>query len=87
MHTSQVSTKFREQRKIKKMKEEDDPDKIEEHERIPTHIRVQFSDRTLGNKLLYLLYKVFRILYTSVWFYFLPFVAMICSYAVPYYAC
>ena len=66
---------------------QNDPDNFEEYERIPTHIRVQFSDRTWGNMLLYLLYKVFRIFYTSVWFYFLPFVAMICSYAVPYYAC
>ena len=67
--------------------ENEEEDEVLPQDKIPTHIIMTCSDRTWGNFLLYLLYKVFRIWYTSVWFYFLPFVAMICSYAVPYYSC
>ena len=65
----------------------EEEDEVPPEDKIPTHIIMTTSDRTWGNFILYLLYKVFRIFYTSVWSYFLPFVAMIRSYAVPYYAC
>jgi len=47
-------------------------------------IRVAFSERTTFNKVLRLIYKLIRTIYVSVWFYFLPFIALIGSYVVPY---
>ena len=50
--------------------------------RLPTYIRIEFfGDRTCCNKLLYLLYKIFRLFYVVFWFYFLlllqPFLAIV----------
>ena len=53
--------------------------------RLPTHVRVEFKDRTWGNKILYVVYKIFRTVLVSVWFYFVPFVAMFASYVIPAY--
>lgn len=47
-------------------------------------IHIPFSERSLCNKLLRLVYLVIRAIYVSVWFYFLPFIALIGSYVVPY---
>jgi len=47
---------------------------------IPTYIRVDFRSRTRCNKLLYLLYKLFRIFYVTFWFYFMPFSVIFFSY-------
>ena len=52
---------------------------------LPTHVKVEYSERTWGNKILYLIYKVFRLLLVSFWFYFVPFVAMFASYVIPAY--
>ena len=52
---------------------------------LPTHVKVGYSERTWGNKILYLIYKLFRIMLVSFWFYFVPFVAMFASYAIPAY--
>jgi hypothetical protein len=46
---------------------------------------VDYKDLPLGMLLLKCIYKVFRVIYTSVWFYFLPFLALLGSYIVPYY--
>ena len=46
---------------------------------------VEFKSRTLGNKILYLIYKMFRIILVSFWFYFVPFLAMFASYVIPAY--
>lgn len=35
------------------------------------------------NKLLWLVYKAFRMVYVSLWFYFVPFIVIIGSYLVP----
>ena len=48
-------------------------------------MKVGYSERTWGNKILYLIYKLFRIMLVSFWFYFVPFVAMFASYAIPAY--
>ena len=48
--------------------------KEEKNER-PQYIHIAFSDRTLVNKLYYLLYKVLQLIYTSFYYYFMPFVA------------
>lgn len=49
-----------------------------------TDICVKFGDLTLGRKILKLVYKAFRVVYISIWFYFLPFLALLGSYFVPY---
>jgi hypothetical protein len=49
-------------------------------------ICVVFSELGPVRKLLKLVYKGFRVLYISVWFYFLPFLALLGSYVVPYIA-
>ena len=50
---------------------------------VPKYIYVNFKDRICSNKVLYLLYKCFRILYITLWFYFLPFVVITLSFVIP----
>ena len=63
-------------------------DNILEDDTVPENLKEQF--RYIGvkyegaEKVLRFVYKVFRILQTTVWFYFLPFVALLGSYLVPY---
>jgi hypothetical protein len=57
--------------------------KIEDF-KIPTHIKISFwKDRSCMNKFLYIVYKVIRCFYVSMWFYFLPFVVVFASYLIP----
>lgn len=49
------------------------------------YIYIPFFERSPCNMLLRCLYLVYRTIYVSIWFYFLPFIALIGSYAVPYY--
>ena len=60
----------------------DDP---EQHVVLPPHIKVLFSERTCLNKVLFGIYRLFRFIFVSVWFYFIPFVAMFASYILPWY--
>ena len=54
------------------------------NDRIPKHIYIDFwKDRAWYNKICYLIYKLFRIVIVSVWYYFIPFVAMVASFIVP----
>ena len=46
--------------------------------------KLLWSDRSFGQKLLRMIYKLFRVLQITVWFYFLPFVVLLGSYFVPY---
>lgn len=48
-------------------------------------MKINYKDRTTGQKVMRGIYKFFRILQISVWFYFLPFVALLSSYLFPYY--
>lgn len=48
----------------------------------PKYMRVKFSDRKRGNRCLYLIYRFYRIMFVSFWFYFLPFFVIIVSYLV-----
>ena len=43
----------------------------------PKYIHLRFSDRTCLNKVLYTTYKFLQLLYTSFYYYFMPFVASI----------
>lgn len=53
------------------------------HTHIPKHIYIPFWDRRIDNKLFYIIYWIFRFLLVSIWFYFIPFVAIIANFIVP----
>ena len=58
---------------------------IEEHRIKDVYIAIDFfKDRTFANKLAYLFYKLVRVFYVSVWYYFLPMCALVGSYVFPY---
>jgi hypothetical protein len=40
-------------------------------------LKVQFKKRTCGNATMYVLYKIFRAYFVSIYFYFLPFTSML----------
>ena len=48
------------------------------------NIKIEFTDRTWGNRVCYLFYKVLKSFYISVWFYFAPFLTIVFSYEIPY---
>ena len=52
---------------------------------LPNFIFISFWDRSFGNMILFLVYKLFRISFVTFWFYFIPFFAMILSYLVPWF--
>jgi hypothetical protein len=41
----------------------------------PKYIKVKFSDRSCSNKFFYFVYKTLQLLYTSFYYYFMPFSA------------
>ena len=54
------------------------------NERLPKHIFIDFwKDRNWYNKICFIIYKIFRVVIVSVWYYFIPFVAMVASFIVP----
>merc|ERR1719464_736834 len=53
------------------------------HDFVPKHIYVKFWRRRCDNKLFYIIYILFRVLIVSVWYYFVPFLALIANFAVP----
>ena len=78
--------------KISEQQKEEEQEKVSEQSSVedekefemPTHIRISFSERKLFNKVLYLIYKIFRMFFTTVWFYFAPILALTASYTIPY---
>ena len=48
-------------------------------------LKICFSDRSLGNKMMYVSYKVVNTFYVSVYFYWLPFLACALSTSVPFF--
>ena len=51
---------------------------------IPKHIYIRFwTDRLWYNKIGLIMYRLCRLIIVSVWFYFIPFVAMIASFVIP----
>lgn len=46
-------------------------------------LRVKFSDRTCGNRCCYIVYKIQRMFYVSVYFYFIPFTTIILTCIIP----
>merc|ERR1719273_350145 len=57
----------------KKKDDEEYAKYLSEDMALPPFIRIGWSDRNLGNKLLYIVYRLFRISFVSFWFYFIPF--------------
>ena len=51
----------------------------------PKTVRINFSDRELSNKFLYVVYRALRILHVSIWFYSLPFLFVLTMYFWPNY--
>lgn len=49
------------------------------------YIHLAFKDRTLLSKILAVVYRVFRLLYVSFYFYFLPFAALLWQFFIPYF--
>ena len=45
--------------------------------------RVLFKNRTLGNKVMFLMYKLQRLYFVSMYYYFLPFMGVILAVIVP----
>lgn len=46
-------------------------------------LRIEWGQRECANKCLYVLYKVLRMFYTSLYFYFIPFSAIILTCIIP----
>lgn len=57
--------------------------KVTTEEGIPLKLRVHWNDRRLLNKIMYVFYKFMKALYTSVYFYFMPYLAIIFSTMLP----
>ena len=52
----------------------------------PSHIYIDFKDRSFTNKLARINYRIWRCLFTSAWFYFTPFMFIFLSFHIPYAA-
>ena len=55
---------------------------------IPRYILLEWNHRArwTGNRCLWLFYKAMRKLFVTVWFYYIPFVALALNFVVPYFA-
>ena len=58
--------------------------KTEELPLPPKTVYISFKDRTCGNKVCRMLYKLFKIFYVCFWFYFSPFTILFLSYYLPF---
>ena len=55
-------------------------DENERLEGMPENFKVQFSDRDCMNKIMRAVYLVYRSAYVVIWYYFMPFLAMILQF-------
>ena len=60
------------------------PLKDEVENAIPTYVMQSWKQRKCGNKCLWSLYRIMRIFFVSIWFFFIPFVALTYNFIVPY---
>lgn len=58
---------------------------LKESGEIPDFIYQNFWTRKIINQLFFIGYRILRLIYVSVWFYFLPFTILFGSYYVPYW--
>ena len=54
-------------------------------ENMPDYIYIDWRERACFNKIARLFYLLFKIIYISLWFYFVPFSVIYLSYAIPDY--
>lgn len=59
---------------------EDDTEKAEK-----VQMGISFGDRSFFNKFLRCVYSLYRVIQISLWFYFIPFLAVMASYLAPFY--
>ena len=50
---------------------------------IPPYVKFEWVQRTLGNKIVYSLYRLLKVFFVSVWFYYAPFLALLFNFIVP----
>jgi len=50
---------------------------------IPKHIYISLSDRRLDNVVVMVIYRILRSFIVAIWFYFVPFIALLASFIVP----
>ena len=51
----------------------------------PDYICMDWSERSFGNKVARAFYKAMRVVFASVWFYYIPFTSILLSYSVPHF--
>ena len=69
----------------KKVEEEEDENELRPMEGEPDYIYIDYrTGRTCGNKVARGVYVFLRMFFASIWFYFIPFVSIYLSYAIPY---
>jgi hypothetical protein len=61
-----------------------DPDNDEPYENMPKYIGVTYTYDGISRRILRFVYAAIRTLQISAWFYFLPFIALLGSYIVPF---
>ena len=65
--------------------EEEDENELRQMEGEPDYIYIDYrTGRTCGNKVARGVYVFLRMFFASIWFYFIPFVSIYLSYAIPY---
>ena len=55
------------------------------HKCVPKHMFIRGCDRSWHNKVLKFINTIMRMLIVSIWFYFVPFIALIANFIVPQY--
>ena len=53
--------------------------------KIPSYIGIHWRNRSIDEKLMYAIYKVCRVIYVAIWFYYLPFIFVYVLYYLPWY--
>ena len=51
----------------------------------PKILHIAFSSRSFENKVFFSIYKFFRFIHVTIWFYFFPFIALVLTYMLPLY--
>ncbi len=82
--TSSHSARFKRKENKLNYKEDQKPGSRIPNSGEPEYIHVKFSDRKCGNKLARLNYCLWRVVFASVWFYFIPFSSIYLSYCIPF---
>ena len=58
---------------------------LRKDESLPQYIYAGFGERGIVNMAALSVYRLIRVIFVSVWFYFIPFIVLFGSYYVPFY--